>query len=106
MRVNYGQSVHGKEEIKAVTKVLKSSTQMGSNVIKLENSIKKLFSKGVKITVSSDDPPFFNASIQGEYNIMKELGLSDQELILLTRNAIDSSFCDKDTKSKLLEKLN
>ena len=72
----------------------------------VSHPVKKLFSKGVKITVSSDDPPFFNASIQGEYDIMKELGLSDQELISLTRNAIDSSFCDKDTKSKLLEKLN
>ena len=36
---------------------------------------------------------------------MKELGLSDQELISLTKNAIDSSFCDKDTKSKLLAKI-
>ncbi len=53
MRVNYGQSVHGKEEIKAVTKVLKSSTQMGSNVIKLENSIKKLFSKKYGVMVNS-----------------------------------------------------
>ena len=68
--------------------------------------VKKLFSKGVKLTVNSDDPPFFNASIQGEYDVMKELGLSDQELISLTKNAIESSFCDKDTKSKLLEKLN
>ncbi len=72
----------------------------------VSHPVKKLFSKGVKITVSSDDPPFFNASIQGEYDVMKELGLSDQELISLTKNAIESSFCDKDTKSKLLEKLN
>ena len=31
LRVPYGLSVHGNEEIKAVTKVLKSSTQMGKN---------------------------------------------------------------------------
>ncbi|SVD38549.1 uncharacterized protein METZ01_LOCUS391403, partial [marine metagenome] len=29
MRVNYGQSVHGEEEIAAVVEVLRTSTQMG-----------------------------------------------------------------------------
>ena len=29
LRVPYGLSVHGREEINAVTKVLKSTTQMG-----------------------------------------------------------------------------
>ena len=68
--------------------------------------VKKLFDAGVKITVNSDDPPFFNASIEGEYEVMSNLGLSDKELISLTRNAIDSSFCDQLTKKKLLSKLN
>ena len=34
IRVPYGLSVHGKDEIKAVNAVLKSSTQMGKNVFK------------------------------------------------------------------------
>ena len=68
--------------------------------------VKKLFNAGVKITVNSDDPPFFNASIAGEYQVMANLGLSEKELISLTRNAIESSFCDQLTKEKLLIKLN
>ena len=67
--------------------------------------VKKLFEAGVKITVNSDDPPFFNASIQGEYEVMANLGFSEKELISLTRNAIDFSFCDQSTKEKLLSKL-
>ena len=67
--------------------------------------VKKLFDAGVKITVNSDDPPFFNASIAGEYEVMSNLGLSEKELISLTHNAIDSSFCDRITKEKLLSKL-
>ena len=67
--------------------------------------VKKLFKQGVKITVNSDDPPFFNASISGEYEVMKNLGLSDDELKSLTRNAIESGFCDQETKKKLLEKI-
>jgi len=68
--------------------------------------VKKLFDAGVKITVNSDDPPFFNASIAGEYEVMYNLGLSEKELTSLTRNAIESSFCNQSTKEKLLSKLN
>ena len=68
--------------------------------------VRKLFDAGVKITVNSDDPPFFNASIAGEYEVMSNLGLLKKDLISLTRNAIDSSFCDNFTKQKLLTKLN
>ena len=32
LRVNYGSTVHGKEELKAVIKVINNSTQMGKNV--------------------------------------------------------------------------
>ena len=67
--------------------------------------VKKLFDQGVKITVNSDDPPFFNASIAGEYEVMRTLGLSDNELKSLTRNAIEYAFCDKYTKLKLLDKI-
>ena len=67
--------------------------------------VKKLFDAGVKITVNSDDPPFFNATIAGEYEVMASLGLSEKNLISLTRNAIDFSFCDQLTKEKLLLKL-
>ena len=48
IRVPYGLSVHGSEEIKAVNKVLKSSTQMGKNVSIFEKKISKLFSKKIR----------------------------------------------------------
>tara|TARA_B110000114_G_scaffold149221_1_gene159561 strand:- start:9 stop:1217 length:1209 start_codon:yes stop_codon:yes gene_type:complete len=53
LRVPYGLSVHGNEEIKAVTKVLKSSTQMGKNVSLFEKKISKLFSKKYGLMVNS-----------------------------------------------------
>ena len=67
--------------------------------------VKKLYDAGVKITVNSDDPPFFNATIQGEYDVMSKLGLSNDELRSLTYNAIQSSFCEDQIKEKLLIKL-
>jgi len=67
--------------------------------------VKKLFKAGVKITVNSDDPPFFNSTIAGEYQVLSDLGLSNEELVSTTRNAIQSAFCDEHTKEKLLSKL-
>ena len=49
--------------------------------------------------------PFFNASIAGEYEVMKNLGLNDVELKSLTKNAINYAFCDEITKKKLLNKI-
>ncbi len=53
LRVPYGLSVHGKEEIAAVNKVLKSSTQMGKNVSNFEKKISKLFDKKYGLMVNS-----------------------------------------------------
>ena len=70
-----------------------------------DHPVKKLFDEDVKITVNSDDPPFFNASISGEYEVMKKLGLSDDELTSLTKNAVNYAFCDELTKKRLLNKI-
>ena len=53
LNVYYGKSVHGKDEIKAVLEVLKTSTQMGKNVKKFENKINKLFNKKYGLMVNS-----------------------------------------------------
>ena len=53
LRVPYGLSVHGKEEINSVIKVLKTSTQMGKNVYEFEKKIAKLFDKKYGLMVNS-----------------------------------------------------
>lgn len=53
VRVPYGMSVHGKEEINAVIKTLNFSTQMSTNVINFENKVSKLFSKKYSVMVNS-----------------------------------------------------
>ena len=58
------------------------------------------------MTVNSDDPPFFNATIQGEYEAMSNIGFADDALISMTRNAIEYSFLDEQKKREVLAKLN
>ena len=53
IRVPYGLSVHGNEEIQAVLKVLKTSTQMGKNVATLEKKVAKIFNKKFGLMVNS-----------------------------------------------------
>lgn len=53
IRVPYGRTVHGEEEIAAVTHVLRTSTQMGDHVRRFEASVAKLFSKKHGVMVNS-----------------------------------------------------
>lgn len=53
MRVNYGQTVHGEEEIAAVVEVLRTSTQMGPKVREMQDRVAHLFAKNHGIMVNS-----------------------------------------------------
>lgn len=53
MRVNYGQTVHGEEEIAAVLEVLRTSTQMGPKVREMQERVAALFAKDNGIMVNS-----------------------------------------------------
>lgn len=61
MRVNYGQTVHGEEEIAAVVAVLKSSTQMGKHVREMQERVSGLFAKRHGIMVNSGSSANFLA---------------------------------------------
>ncbi|HET8821888.1 MAG TPA: hypothetical protein VFM57_10105, partial [Thermoleophilaceae bacterium] len=66
----------------------------------------RLMAAGVRVTLGSDDPPYFGASIGGEYGVCREhFGLDDETLKGITRTAIDAAFCDETLKQRLIEKL-
>ena len=53
IRVPYGSTVHGKEEIDAVVEVLNTTTQMSKNVSLFEKKIAESFEKKMGVMVSS-----------------------------------------------------
>ena len=61
VRVPYGSTVHGKEEIDAVIKVLNTSTQMSKNVYEFEEKIAALFDKQHGIMVNSGSSALYLA---------------------------------------------
>jgi CDP-6-deoxy-D-xylo-4-hexulose-3-dehydrase len=62
IRVPYGMTVHGEEEIAAVNHVLRTSTQMGTHVREFEEKIAKLFEKKHGIMVNSGSSALFLAA--------------------------------------------
>jgi CDP-6-deoxy-D-xylo-4-hexulose-3-dehydrase len=53
IRVPYGQTVHGEEEINAVVNVLRTSTQMGKHVRDMQDKVAALFAKKYGVMVNS-----------------------------------------------------
>jgi adenosine deaminase len=65
----------------------------------------RLRAAGVRVTLGSDDPPYFGATIEGEYDVCAErMGFSSEDLREITRTAIDAAFCDASLKAALRDR--
>jgi adenosine deaminase len=68
--------------------------------------LRTLHEAGVKLTLGSDDPPYFGATIGGEYAVARErFGLEEGELKVITRTAVQGSFADDAVKRALLNRI-
>ncbi|HEY3775170.1 MAG TPA: adenosine deaminase [Solirubrobacteraceae bacterium] len=71
-----------------------------------EHPLPRLREAGVRFTLGSDDPPYFGASVGGEYEVCAErFGFTDDELLQITATAIDAAFCDDGLKASLRRRL-
>jgi adenosine deaminase len=70
-----------------------------------EHPLPRLRAAGVKVTLGSDDPPYFGASIGGEYEVCSERwGFDDQDLREITRTALEAAFCEETLKESLIRR--
>jgi adenosine deaminase len=59
---------------------------------------------GVPVTLGSDDPPYWDASIGGEYEVAeREFGMSEEELRELTRTALRAAFVEEPVRRRLFD---
>jgi adenosine deaminase len=72
-----------------------------------EHPMRALHDAGVKVTLGSDDPPYFGCSIGGEYALARErLGFEEEgELQHITRTAVEASFAEDALRWALLDRL-
>ena len=110
-----GHGVYGAASEKMISHLSSSGVALEccitSNVILgavdsyLEHPIRKFVDADIPVTLNTDDPMHFSTTIEHEYALASQLGLSDLELIELTRNAIKYSFTSQDRKARLFARL-
>mgnify|MGYP001313890045 CR=1 FL=1 len=98
IRVPYGSTVHGEEEIKAVVEVLNTTTQMSLNTEKFEIEVSSLFNKEYGLMVNSGSSAL--------YLIIESLGIEPNSEVItpaltfattvgcLVKNSLVPSFVD------------
>lgn len=84
----------------------------GSNVVLRavkdweSHPIAKLRDKGVKVTVSTDDPPFFHTTMTAEYEMLhRTFDWDEDDFKVLNDAALAAAFCDEKTKARMAKRL-
>lgn len=68
--------------------------------------VRRMLDAGVIVTLNTDDPPMFGATLEGEYLAVAEaFALGEDDLRQLARNAVDASFLPTTRKTALLNDL-
>jgi adenosine deaminase len=77
-----------------------SNIALGLYPDRAHHPLRRLIDAGVRVTLNSDDPPFFHTTLGEEYD---KSGLAERELLAITRTAIEASFADEGTRKRLLK---
>lgn len=105
-----GHGVRSIEDPALVAELAKRGTVLevcpGSNIAlglypdRPHHPLRRLIDAGVRVTLNSDDPPHFHTTLGREYDLA---GLTEPQLRAITRTAIEASFADEATKTRLLK---
>lgn len=105
-----GHGVRSAEDPRLLEELAKRGTVLevcpGSNVAlglypsRAEHPLHRIIAAGVRVTLGSDDPPFFHTTLGEEYD---RAGLGADAQRRITRTAIEASFADEATKQRLLK---
>ena len=68
--------------------------------------IARLADAGVRVTVSTDDPPFFDTTLAHEYEMLAQsFGWAEAEFRQMNIWALEAAFCDPPTRDRLTKEL-
>lgn len=107
-RLGHGVSVARDPEVTALARdrgvtleMCPTSNQRTNAVPSLaEHPARRLLDEGVRVTINTDDPALFGIDLTHELQVCRrDLGFTDDDLALVTANAIDASFLDEATKA-------
>ena len=68
--------------------------------------LEDLRTAGVAVSINTDDPAYLRCTLEGEYSATAGVyGWSDEVVVSVARTSIESSFCDEDTRARLVAAL-
>jgi len=83
-----------------------SNVMLGAYPDYARHPFPRLREAGVRLTLGSDDPPYWHATIGGEYAVARrEWGLDDDALAAVTRTAIEAAFVPEELRNALLARI-
>lgn len=111
-----GHGVRSIEDLALVDELAERGTVLevcpGSNVALglykdfRSHPIADLQRRGVKVTISTDDPPFFHTTMAREYEMLHAaFDWDEAAFAAIARTSIEAAFCDAETKTRILTEL-
>ena len=67
--------------------------------------IHRLLKEGAKVTINSDNMNFIQTNVVKEFELLSELGVSDEILKECMYNAVNCAFCDEETREWILDRV-
>lgn len=68
--------------------------------------IGELYRRGVKVTINTDDPPFFHTTMAREFEMLHKAFDWDEGVFgQISRTSMEAAFCDAETKTRILKTL-
>ncbi|UWQ16318.1 adenosine deaminase [Jannaschia sp. M317] len=111
-----GHGVRASEDPALISRLVEEGIVLevcpGSNVVLglypniAAHPIDKMRKAGVKVTVSTDDPPFFHTDLRAEHTALTDtFGWTGATFAAVYRTAAQAAFCDAATRARLLARL-
>jgi adenosine deaminase len=111
-----GHGVRAIEDLALVDELAERGTVLevcpGSNVALgiyptfRDHPIAELDRRGVKVTISTDDPPFFHTTMAREYQeLHRAFDWDEGQFARIAKASLDAAFCDADTKTRIAKLL-
>ena len=113
-RIGHGIAMHGNADIQKLCKERHIGIEMcpRSNLQTkaVENisqyPLREFLDRGLLVTINTDNRTVSNSTLTKEFAfIQKSLGITDEEIMQMTRNAIEVSFAEDEVKERLYREL-
>ena len=113
-RIGHGIAMRGNKELQALVKEREIAVEMcpisnlQTKAVKStkEYPLREFLDAGILVTVNTDNRTVSDTSLTKELAfIQNTYGVSDEEILLLMKNAVKAAFTDEQTKAELYERL-